>query len=142
MKSMKSLSKPLPNPFAVGAVLLTGLILLAGCSEDGGSGGRIEKVCEDYCEALNSESCGGVPGAVGICVDECIQNIDDAEEIDGKVCADAQLKTFECITEEECEDRLAFYDLSVPDLATQVVCRDEILAAVDLCPFSIDLPLF
>ena len=141
MKSMKSVSKPLPNPFAVGAVILTCLILLAGCSE-GGGGGRVEKICEDYCEALNSESCGGVPGVVGICVDECIQNIDKAEETDGKVCADAQLTTFECITDEECADILAFYDLSVPDLETQVVCRDEILAAVDLCPFSIDLPLF
>jgi hypothetical protein len=30
----------------------------------------------------------------------------------------------------------------VRDLDTQVVCRDEILAAVDLCPNSIDLPQF
>ncbi|HIG69830.1 MAG TPA: hypothetical protein EYQ46_07375 [Myxococcales bacterium] len=141
---MKSVSKPLPNPFAVGAVILTCLILLAGCSE-GGGGGRVEKICEDYCEALNSESCGGVPGAVGICVDECIQNIDDAEEIDGKVCADAQLTTFECITEEECEDRLAFFSLSLFDLkpnstSPQEVCRGEIDTAVLLCENSLNLP--
>jgi cysteine-rich repeat protein len=105
-------------------------------------GGRVVNVCGDYCEALNSESCGGIPDAIGICVDECIQNIEDAEEIDSKACADAQLTTFECITDQDCEDILAFLDLTVRDLDTQVVCRDEILAAVDLCPNSIDLPQF
>jgi hypothetical protein len=140
MKLMKSM-KPFPNPFAVGAVILTCLILLAGCNS-GSCSSRTCDICEDYCEALNSETCGDIPQAVGICVDECIENIEDAEEIDSKACADAQLTTFECITDQDCEDILAFLDLTVRDLDTQVVCRDEILAAVDLCPNSIDLPAF
>ena len=139
MTLMKSVSKPFPVSVAVGAVILTCLILLAGCN-DGSCSGRSCDICEDYCEALNSESCGGVPGAIGICVDECIQNIDDAEQLDGKVCADAQLTTFECITVKECEDMLAFFNLSEPDLLTQVVCRDEIIDAVTECVESIDLP--
>jgi hypothetical protein len=139
MKLMKSM-KPFPNPFAVGAVILTCLILLAGCNS-GSCSSRTCDICEDYCEALNSESCGGVPGAIGICVDDCIQNIEDAEQLDGKVCADAQLTTFECITVKECDDILAFFNLSVQDLPTQVQCREEILDAILLCPDSIDLPL-
>jgi hypothetical protein len=139
MTLMKSVSKPFPVSVAVGAVILTCLILLAGCN-DGSCSGRSCDICEDYCEALNSESCGGVPGAIGICVDDCIQNIDDAEEIDGKVCADAQLTTFECITVEACDDILAFFNLSEPDLLTQVVCRDEIIDAVTECVESINLP--
>ena len=141
MKLMKSVSKPFPKFFAVGAVILACLILLAGCNS-GSCSSRTCDICEDYCEALNSETCGGIPQAVGICVDECIDNIDDAEEINGKACSDAQLTTFECITDKACEDILAFFDLTVRDLDTQVVCQREILAAVDSCPEAIDLPAF
>jgi hypothetical protein len=139
MKLMKSM-KPFPNPFAVGAVILTCLILLAGCNS-GSCSSRTCDICEDYCEALNSETCGGIPRAIGICVDECIQNIDAAEEIDSKACSDAQLTTFECITGEACEDILLFFSLSQTTLDAQVVCRDEIDAAILLCPDSINLPV-
>jgi hypothetical protein len=35
---------------------------------------------------------------------------------------------------------LAFFNLSEPDLLTQVVCRDEIIDAVTECVESINLP--
>lgn len=144
MKSMKSVSKPLPNPFAVGAVLLTGLILLAGCSEDGGSGGRIETVCEDYCVRLHVDC--GIPEAKGLCVGDCIQDIENAEKIDGTLCSDAELIALTCMTEEvgdnptpdDCDDIFAFFNLLERQLPFPV-CTEEINDAVRECPLSIDL---
>ena len=102
-------------------------------------GGRVVNVCGGYCEALNSELCGGIPGAIGICVDDCIQNIEDAEQLDGKACSDAQLATFECVAAAEaCEDILAFFNLSEGQLPFPF-CTAQINDAVDLCPISIDL---
>jgi hypothetical protein len=135
MKSMKSVSKPLPNPFAVGAVILTCLILLAGCSE-GGGGGRVEKICEDYCVHLHVD-CGEVPRAKDLCLDECIQDVEEAEEIDGKVCSDAELNAFLCITDlNDCNDVFDFVALQAGPFP---VCTAEISEAVCLCTDSIDL---
>ena len=143
MKSMKSVSKPLPNPFAVGAVILTCLILLAGCSE-GGGGGRIEKVCEDYCVRLHVDC--GIPEGKGLCVGDCQQDLEEAEELDGTLCSDAELIALTCMTDEvgdnptpdDCDNIFAFFTLLERQLPFPV-CTDQIRDAVVLCPESIDL---
>jgi hypothetical protein len=144
MKLMKSVSKPFPNPFAVGAVILTCLILLAGCSEDGGSGGRIETVCEDYCVRLHVDC--GIPEGKGLCVGDCQQDLEEAEELDGTLCSDAELIALTCMTDEvgdnptpdDCDDIFAFFNLLERQLPFPV-CTVQIDDAVDLCPQSIDL---
>ena len=134
MKSMKSVSKPLPNPFAVGAVILTGLILLAGCSE--GGGGRVEKVCEDYCIHLHVD-CGDVPRAKDLCIDACIDDVEEAEEIDGKACSEAELTAFICITDlNDCNDVFDFVALQAGPFP---VCTAEVDEALSLCFNSITL---
>jgi hypothetical protein len=135
MKSMKSVSKPLPNLFAVGAVILTGLILLAGCSE-GGGGGRVGKVCEDYC-AQAIVNCLEIDRAEDLCIDACIADVEDAEQSDGSACRDAELTALICITElDDCQDIFEFAGL---DNASSPfpVCTAEINRATFLCPLSI-----
>ena len=132
---MKSVSKPLPNPFAVGAVILTCLILLAGCSE-GSGGGRIEKVCEDYC-AQAIVNCLQIDRAEDLCIDACIADVEDAEELDSPACRDAELTALICITDlNDCQDIFEFAGLGLAD-SPFAVCTAEIDDAITLCPNSI-----
>ena len=136
MKSMKSVSSPLWNISHVGILLIAILALFVGC-KGGGGGGRIERICEDYCERAITE-CLDIPRAENECVDECIDDVDEAEELDGSDCADAQLAAFECVTEQACVDVFTFADLEAADLPL-AFCTAEVNDAVALCVESIEL---
>lgn len=109
-----------------------------GCDSSGG-GGRLEKICEDYCERLHPE-CLEIPDGEDICVSTCVSDIEEAEEFDGKDCSEAQMDTFECVAElDDCADVFIFVNLSEADRPLPF-CTLAIEEAVTECPVSIDLP--
>jgi hypothetical protein len=132
---MKFVCKSLANHFAIGTVIFTCCILLAGCN-GGGGGGRIEKVCEDYCQRAVVE-CVEIPRGVDLCIDACIDDVEEAEQIDGKACSEAELTAFICITDlNDCNDVFDFVALQAGPFP---VCTAEVNEAVRLCENSITL---
>lgn len=109
-----------------------------GCGSSGG-GGRLEKICEDYCEKVHAD-CIQVEGGEDLCNSTCVSDIEEAEELDGKDCSEAQIDAFECVTElDECTDVNVFVNLSEADRPL-AFCTVEVEEAVTQCPVSIDLP--
>lgn len=141
MKFMQSESKSLWNLVQPSLLVVLGLIfsvgLVAACGKSGG-GGRLEEVCEDYCKTLQVVCLGDIPGAYDICVNECKDDIEDAEEIDGVACSDAQTAAFECVAELDCDEVFEFTSLATGDLPTPY-CTEEITDSVNFCLLTIEL---
>lgn len=118
-------------------LLLPFLLLLAlGCGKSGG-GGKIEDLCQAYCENI-TECLDGFDEGESLCRTQCEDDFDDADELDGSACVDAQFETFECVIDATCTDVFEFLLLKQSDLPT-AFCTAEINTALAECPLSIDL---
>jgi hypothetical protein len=139
MKFMQSESKSLWNLIQPSLLVVLGLIfsvgLVAACGKSGG-GGRFEEVCEDYCATI--VRCVEIPEAEDDCNSDCIDDLEDAEEIDGVACSNAQTAAFVCVAQLECNEVLEFANLTASDLPTPY-CTAPITDSVDLCVETIQL---
>ena len=139
MKFMQSESKTPWNRVQPSLLVVLGLIfsvgLVAACDKSGG-GGRLEEVCEDYCATI--VDCVDIPEAEDDCIKDCKDDIEDAYEIDGVACSDAQISAFECVAELECTEVLEFANLVTGDLPTPY-CTAPITDSVNLCVETIEL---
>ena len=139
MKFMQSESKSLWNLIQPSLLVVLGLIfsvgLVAACGKSGG-GGEFEEVCEDYCATI--VRCVDIPEAEDDCNSDCIDDLEDAEEMDGEACSDAQTAAFACVAELECNEVLEFANLTASQVPTDY-CTDPIVDSVDFCLLTIEL---
>ncbi len=123
-------------------LLLPLLLLFAlACGKSGG-GGEVEDMCADFSRKISN--CLDFDKGESRRTDECVDALDDAEEIDGEECFDAQFTALECVTADTCDHILDFLSVTINDLydggGNPVLldyCDAEIRAAFILCPLSI-----
>jgi hypothetical protein len=116
-----------------------------GCS--GGGSSEIEDLCEDFCEA--SLACVDLDDAQSLCEDECNDDFEEAEELDGEVCVDTQMVGLECAEALACPVLLDFLAIELKSTANliqlflgnllcvpgvQDCCETELLDNLRDCP--------
>jgi len=129
-------------------------IAAAGMACSGGGGGsEIEDVCEAFCEA--STTCTDIPDAQSLCEDECVEDFERAEDLDGDECVDEQLAAMVCAEQLACPNLNKFNSLrfrrssdivqlflgnKLCVLGVRDCCEDELLQNIAACPdtFALD----
>ncbi len=138
-------------------------LLLVFCSavllSCGGSGGsQYDDVCASYTDSILDCLQFNTSDARTISRAECVDQLEESQELDGDVCVSWQIATFECIEADptdsaQCDDLFTYLDLKWNDLfrlnppalrgqptAPLPFCDTEIRESVDECPQSISLP--
>ena len=118
-----------------------------GCS--GGGSSEIEDLCEDFCD--HSTTCGEVPDAQSLCVSECEDDFESAEELDGEECVEAQIVALTCAEGLVCPDLFEFLreDITATDIIPLFLgnllcevglphdcCEAELLGMLGACPVT------
>jgi hypothetical protein len=116
-----------------------------GCS--GGGSSEIEDLCEDFCEA--SLECVDLDDAQSLCEDECNDDFEEAEDLDGEMCVDTQVAASECAEALPCDVLLPFLAIELKSpaavtklffgdylcvLGVQDCCETELLVNYTACP--------
>jgi hypothetical protein len=135
-------------------VFALSLLAAFALSCKGGGGGQFADVCDEFAETQVGCLEFPQPAAKQLIKDECIDELEESDELDGDACADAQIAAFECLIEDveitgTCDNFLEFFNLDMNDLFQPnppsaiciepelPFCDSEIRLVEELCQASV-----
>ncbi len=129
--------------------LALSLFVALALSCGGGGGSQFDDVCADYTDAILDCLDANTSDARLISRAECVDDMEESDDLDGDECVRAQIAAYECLQIETCEYLSDFLGLRWNEVFIPATgapgppldyCDTEIRLAVDVCPLSIVLP--